>query len=319
MRSLYDTERTRVGVDLLIGSLAAGQHGVFTRAQAIDSGVNRGEIRWRLETRRWVHVYPGVYRLAGSPETWRQRAMAACLHWGVDAALSHRAAAKLRSLCALRHARVELLAPRNRNRYRASGIVVHRLSVPLPHEDVSKIDGIPVTKPARTLLDLASTESGRMTARFVDDALRRGLVTLSFLERWLKDPRRKHQRGAPLLRELVEERAIRGVTESQLEADALTLLNDAGLPIPMVQYIVEDRGRIVARLDLAYPEQRVAIELDGFRFHDTRDSFDAERARGNELQAMGWNVLRVTAKHLERDRDEVVAWVRRVLRERAGR
>ena len=239
--------------------------------------------------------------------------MAACLQWGVGAVLSHRAAAKLRSLCGLRHARVELSVPRNRNRYRATGIVVHRISVPLPPEDVTKIDGIPVTKPARTLLDLASAESEHMTARFVDDALRRGLVTLSFLERWLTDPRRRHQRGARSLRELVEERAVRGVTESPLEADALTLLSDAGLPIPMLQYIVEHRGSIVGRLDLAYPSQRVGIELDGFRFHDTRDSFDAERARGNEFQAMGWRILRITSKHLVQNPDDVLTWVRRAL------
>ncbi|MGH2793069.1 MAG: type IV toxin-antitoxin system AbiEi family antitoxin [Actinomycetota bacterium] len=155
--------------------------------------------------------------------------------WGVEGVVSHRAAAKLRSLCGLRHARVELSVARNRNRYRATGIIVHRISVPLPPEDVAKIDGIPVTKPARTLLDLASTESERMTARFLDDALRRGLVTLSFLDPWATDPRRKHQRGGRSLRELVEVRAIRGVTESPLEADALKLLSDAGLPVPIVQ------------------------------------------------------------------------------------
>ena len=83
--------------------------------------------------------------------------------------------------------------------------------------------------------------------------------------------------------------------------------------MPMLQYIVEHRGRIVGRLDLAYPERRVGIELDGFRFHDTRDSFDAERARGNELQAMGWNILRVTSKHLEENPEGVVEWVRRAL------
>lgn len=152
-----------------------------------------------------------------------------------------------------------------------------------------------------------------MTARFLDDALRRRLISLSFLERWLEHPLRKHQRGVRVLRGFVDERAVRGVTDSDLESDALTLLRNAGLPIPMLQYRVQHRDRIVGRLDLAYPEHRVGIELDSFRFHDTRSSFDAERARGNELQVIGWNVLRVTSKHLEENPYGVIAWVRAAL------
>ncbi len=103
------------------------------------------------------------------------------------------------------------------------------------------------------------------------------------------------------------------MTESPLETQALKLLKSAGVPIPMLQYVVKQHGRFVARLDLAYPEKRVALEIDGFRFHDTRESFDAERARGNELQAIGWKVLRITSQHLERSPDEVAQWVRRAL------
>jgi very-short-patch-repair endonuclease len=81
----------------------------------------------------------------------------------------------------------------------------------------------------------------------------------------------------------------------------------------MLQYVVEDNGRFVARLDMVYPDHRVALEIDGFRYHDTRRGFDDERARGNQLQAMGWNVLRITSKHLEQHAQEVVTWVRRAL------
>ena len=114
---------------------------------------------------------------------------------------------------------------------------------------------------------------------------------------------------------MVEERATRGVTDSELETDALTLLRRAGLPMPMLQYRIEaPGGRVIARLDLAYPDERVGLELDGFRFHDTRESFDAERAKGNELQALGWNVLHVTSVHLQREPDRVLAWVGAALR-----
>ena len=315
MRAVCDLERTRDDADHCIGQLAARQHGVFSRAQALELGVVAGEIKWRLHTQRWSLIFPKVYRLAGTPETWNQHAMAACLHWEPDAALSHRAAAKIRAIGGLRHARVEITVSRDRNRARCTGIVVHRPVEPIPSQDYTTVDGIPVTKPARTLLDLASMESERWTARFLDDALRRRLVSLSFLERWLADPRRARHRGAPMLRRLVEERATRGLTESPLEARALTLLRQAGLPIPMLQYAVEHAGRFVARLDFAYPEHRVAIEVDGFRYHDTRESFDAERARGNELQAIGWRVLRITSQHLDQFPEDVADWVRRASNE----
>jgi hypothetical protein len=313
MAVLYNVKRNSGGLDEQIAAIAARQHGLFGRAQAVALAAGSEAIRWRLRTGRWELVLPKVYRLAGTVETWDQRIMAVCLHWGPGAVASHRAAAKLRGLCDQRHARVEITVDRGRNRVRPRGVVVHRVTEPIPWEDVAKIGGIPVTKPARTLLDLASTEREEIAARFVDDAVRRRLVTLSHLERWLSDPRRKGHRGVPTLRRLVKERAVLGVTESSLESRALSLLREAGLPIPELQYSVEVLGTVIARLDFAYPEQRVAIEVDGFRFHDTRHGFDAERARGNELQALGWSVLRVTAKHLERYPENVLAWVRAAL------
>lgn len=71
--------------------------------------------------------------------------------------------------------------------------------------------------------------------------------------------------------------------------------------------------RLIARLDFAYPDDHVAIEADGFRYHNRRREFDIERARGNEIEAIGWHVLRITSKHLEQDPDGVVTWVRRAL------
>ncbi len=85
---------------------------------------------------------------------------------------------------------------RKRNRSRSSKVRIHWLAEPIPEEDVTTIDGIPVTKPARTLLDLAGTEPEHVVERCLDDALRRRLVSLSFLERWLADPRRARHRGA---------------------------------------------------------------------------------------------------------------------------
>ncbi|MEX2555188.1 MAG: DUF559 domain-containing protein [Actinomycetota bacterium] len=192
-------------------------------------------------------------------------------------------------------------------------MIVHSTPDPIPPDDITGIDGIPVTTPARTLLDLPTVVPERVVERALDDALRRRLVTLRFLDSWLQDPHRKRHRGWRALRRLVDARMDRGITESHLEDDFLRLVRAADLPQPRIQYILRDGDRFIARLDFAYPEQRVAIEVDGFRYHADRRAFDDDRARANAIQAMGWLVLRITAKHLEEAPDDVVAWVRRAL------
>src|SRR5439155_2701640 len=260
----YDGNRIQGSIDQRIAFIATRQHGVVTRAQALRCGATEGTIRWRLRVARWERLYPSVYRLSGTTGTWRQRSMAACLYLGPRAVLSFRAAAALRNLVGFARARVEVTVPRNRNRSGSRQILIHWTQDPIPEEDVTTIDGIPVTGPARTLLDLATVEGEDVVERCLDDALRRRLVSLKFLERWLADPCRKRHRGAPVLQRLVAARATIGTTESPLETQVLRLLRNAGLPTPMLQYIVRDGSRFIARLDFAHPDDRVAIEADGF-------------------------------------------------------
>jgi len=184
---------------------------------------------------------------------------------------------------------------------------------PIPPEDITTIDGIPVTKPARTLLDLATVEREDVIERCLDDLLRRRLVSCRSSRNGSRSLARCVIAAARVLQKLVDARATVGITESPLETQLLKLLQKEGLPIPMLQYVVEENGRFIARLDFAYPEQRVAIEADGFRYHDKRQGFDAERARGNEVEAMGWRVLRITSAHLLQEPASVISWVRRAL------
>ena len=296
-----------------VARMAARQHGLFTRVQALRAGITASTIKHRLRARRWLLALPNVYQVAGTPATWRQRAMAACLHLGPRATLSWRAAATLTGFPTARARRLEVSVTKHRNRSGKHDIIIHIPEEPIPDEDVTTIDGIPVTKPARTLIDLATVEPIDVLERCLDDALRRRLVSLTFLDRWLADPRRKKHRGARVLRRLVDERATRGVTDSEGEAKLLQLIRERGLPLPMLQYVIVDEERFVARVDFAYPEQRVAIEMDSFRHHDTRTTFDSERARGNEVEGLGWRLLRVTTVHVERDPDAVVTWIGRAL------
>ena len=80
-------------MDALIARIAAGQHGLFLRQDALAVGMTDAQIEYRVRTGRWVRVTPGVYRLAGVPVTWNQRALSACLAAGDKAIISHRSAA----------------------------------------------------------------------------------------------------------------------------------------------------------------------------------------------------------------------------------
>jgi very-short-patch-repair endonuclease len=212
--------------------------------------------------------------------TWKQSLLAACLAGGEGAVVSHRAAGAFWEMPGFHHGPIELTIPRKRER--RHGHVVHRPRR-LDAVDVRTVDAIPVTKPARTLIDLATCVARDVLEEALDDALRRRLVSLNALRS------RMQELGArKVLTQLVDERR-HGVTESKLETRVLRALLAAKLPRPVVQHPV---GRY--RIDLAYLDHRIAIECDGFKYHSGRQAFDADRLRRNALTDQGWTVLHAT-------------------------
>lgn len=162
-------------MDSAAARLFARQHGLLLRSQALAVGTD-AMIETRLVSGRWVLVTRGLYRLAGVPVTWKQRALAACLVVGPGAVVSHRSAAVLWGLSGFRPGTVEITVPEGRS-VRSSLARVHRSA------DVSGVirDGIPVTRPARTVADLAVAAGGAVLEEAVDDVLCRRLCRLDEL------------------------------------------------------------------------------------------------------------------------------------------
>jgi very-short-patch-repair endonuclease len=244
-------------------------------------GLASSTIDRRLSSGAWERLFPGVYRMGGAPPSWRQQLMAARLAMGEGAVVSHRSAAALFEMVGFPERFVEMTVPRSCRRA-PDGIAVHRTAA-LTRADVTVVDAIPVTTPARTLVDLATCIDRDTLEEALDDALRRRLVSLPTLRR----------RGAALgarkiLTQLVEQRE-HGVPESRLETRVLRAIRAARLPKPVIQHRVGPY-----RVDFAYPTHYIAIECDGYKYHSSRRSFDADRARGNALLRAGWTVLRVT-------------------------
>lgn len=255
-------------------------------------------IQYRVRTGRWERVARDVFRLAGSPTSWRQTLLAACLAWGPGAVVSHLAAAALWRLAGFEMELVHLTVPRSRKRARGPGIV-HRHA--LPRADVTTIEGIPVTTPARTLIDLASVTPAEAVEEALDDALRRGLVSIPHLRRRLAALARPGRPGVALMRRLLDARDPSAATpQSVFERRVLRVFREADLPEPVLQYEIRDGDQLIATVDFAFPETRLAIEADGYRWHSGRRKWDHDRARLNRLTLLGWRVIHVTWTDLTR-------------------
>ena len=284
----------------------------MSRSQALGLGMSERMIDRRLATGRWERMFHGVYRIAGAPTTWHQVLLAACLAAGDGAVVSGRAAAALWELPDLGREIVEISVPRAR-RPTLPGVIVHRPRA-LDRIDRTKIGGIPVTTATRALIDLAGHIGDGVLEAALDDALRRRLTTVRRLRAALTRLEPRGRRGARTIAAMVAARGREGaLPESVLETRFSRLLRSAGLPPPERQYRVHFGGRMVARVDFAYPRHRVAIEVDGFRYHAGRRAFDADRARLNAIIAAGWVVIHATSTEMRKNPERLAAQVERAL------
>jgi hypothetical protein len=277
-------------MDRAITRVAGRQLGLFTHEQAVSAGATEDQIGHRVRIGRWVRVGGGVYRVAGVPVTWSQRALAACLVAGPGAVVSHRSAAVVWGVSGFRPGPLEITVPAGRSG-RNSLAEVHR-TTSLPPRDRTTRQRVPVTRPARTVIDLAGRVGPALLEEVVDDMLCRRLVPLDKLRRRADELGRR--RGSRALQTVLEAWTPGALPEGVAEMRIVRRLMAAGLPEPVRQHEIRQEGELVARVDLAYPAERVAIELDSFRWHAGRGPFRSDRVRGNRIEAAGWRVLRAT-------------------------
>lgn len=257
-------------------------------------------------------MYPGVYRIAGAPGSWRQALLAACLVGGEEAFASHLAAGGLWRLSNFGSGAIEIGVPRGR-RVRRPGITVHQVRALLT-ADLTVVDAIPVTSPTRTLIDLSSVAPIEAVEEAMDDALRRGLTSIARLRWRLAGLQRSGRAGVGVVRELVDARGGGdAIPQSVIETKFLRTLVQAGLPLPARQYRVRQRGRVLAVVDFAYPRARLAIEVDGYRWHSGRARWEYDLARRNRLTAIGWRVIHLTSRGLDHRPHHVVHMVAEAL------
>jgi very-short-patch-repair endonuclease len=299
----------RLAADSACAALAEAHCGIVARDQAAKAGLSSSAIYRRVQAGRWIEVLPGVYRVAGAPETWLQKVTAACLWAGRGVAVSHRSAAALWELPGFGEGPVEVST--ERAVHGVDGVVVHRVRF-LPKTEVEVRAHLPVTSATRTLMDLGAVATPEQVEEALEDALRRRLTDLPLLQLRLGAEGKRGRRGAGVLRAFVEEReAGYQPTESVFETKLRRVLRAGKLP-PVQQHKVRD-GRRTLRVDFAYPDAMVALEADSRRFHFSAADFERGNARRNALTRLGWRVLTVSWADLKNGPDKVVAELRQTL------
>ena len=291
-------DRGRAGA--VIASLAARQHGVVGRWQLLASGVSADAIDRRVTTGLLHPLHRGVYAV-GNPAPDRLGR--------VDGGCSRR---RRRSRAQPRRGRwpprpplVQRPVPRHDRGLAPErpGIIWH--SSLLPADEVDRHQDIPVTTPARTLLDLASTLDKHRLARAIDRAEALRLTSPNSLSALIE--RYPGRRGIAKLREIVDEGLVGlRITKSDLEDLFLVFADRYGLPRPETNVWMELGGRMI-EADCLWRDARLIVELDSRGFHDTTQAFEADRARDRAAVAGGWRVVRVTYRQLTREHAALAA------------
>ena len=288
-----------------VATIAARQHGVLSRSQAIDAGLTRHMVATRVRSGLWKRVHPGVFTVVGSPATWHQKVMSAVLAAGPGAVASHLTAAALYGMHGVERGRIEITIPRT-SRLALHRVVVHR-SLVLADEDRTMVDGIPTTSAARTLADCSGALSLGQLARGMDGG---------FVERWVRHAQVNDVatrlgpapgRRITNVRKLIAERGVEvNLSGSRPEMRVIRVLREAGMREPVPQFPVRPAHKQYF-IDAAYPDALLALEYQGFDPHRTRTAFDGDARRTRELTAVGWRVVYFTSKDSDAD---IVATVR---------
>lgn len=265
-------------------NLAGRQHGLVTRRNLLDLGFGPRSIEHRIKGGRLHVVTRGVYAVGWPGLTPKRRWMAAVLACGEGAALSRRSAAGLWGIGTGRDALVDV-SVRHRTRRRRPGIRIHNRPS-LPVRDITAVDGIPLTTPARTLVDLATELSPVALERAVNEADKRDLIDPEELRAALVDF--AGEPGVRALRALLDRQTFR-LSDSDLEIFFRPIAAAAGLPPPLSKQWVNG-----FEVDFHWPDLDLVVETDGLRYHRTPSAQARDRLRDQTHVAEGLTVLRFT-------------------------
>jgi hypothetical protein len=283
-----------------IAALAGRQGGVIGIAQLLDAGLDHKAVARRVEAGRLHPLHRGVYAVGHRHLGVTGRRWGAVLACGPGAALSHASAGAAWGI--LRAGGDLDVLVRLGGRTAPRGIRLHRTRILAP-EDVVRLDELPITTPARTLLDLAALLTAKRLSTAISRAEQQRLLDFADLHRLLaRHPRRP---GSPALRAALARYAGPRDTRSALE----DLVAELDLEPPQHNVLVEGAVR-----DFAWPRHRLVVEADSYTWHRSPAALDGDRERDVTLALAGWRTLRFTHAQITRRPRYVTAAINAALR-----
>jgi hypothetical protein len=301
-----------VWIEGKLRGIAAGQHGLLRRSQALSLGVTDHEIGWRLATDRIEQPHPGVYYLNSTLATWRTEVLAAVMAAGPQALASHRCAAVLWEIDAIYGRMIEVTVPYSESP-EPTGVLLHRSQRPIR----VLLDAIPITTLRED--DPRHRVSGRNThsEKAARSAIRRGITTqISWIARWRcwEGEESRTRRFRTAVRLVVADRS-----SSVAEIDMKHIVVDAPVPVPVQQLRIRLRDGSNAYPDFTWPDRMRIVEVDGFEAHGTPEDLQRDLWRQNQLMELGWEIRRFTATDVrdrpDQVRAEIVHFVNQPFRE----
>jgi predicted transcriptional regulator of viral defense system len=298
-----------MNASVILARLAERHDGLVFSEHARAAGVSADQL-WRHTKRgELLRLHPGVFRHTAVAPSPRQLLVAAVHAAGPGAVVSHRSAARLWGLTERFDDVVDILTTRRR-RVRLEGVIAHQVPIIRP-EHCSLRAGFMVTTVERTLVDLGSVLPRSAVDGCFEQALITERTTFTRVAAAVDVLMRPGATGAAVLRAVLDDWLL-GLErpDSALEPAMARLLARFGVRPGIFHHRVHDEsGRLVAEIDFAWPDARLAVEIDGFAHHSSRTSFQRDRARQNHLVAAGWRVLRFTWEDVVRRPSHIAALI----------
>jgi very-short-patch-repair endonuclease len=284
--------------DERISQIARLQRGRVSRWQLRATGIPNTTID-RLAARGQLHrEQVGVFAVGHPGEGPLTRETAALLACRGGALLSHLTAAGLWKLVPDRSGPIEVTVA-GRNPARPRGVEMHRTNR-LHRAEVRFKDQLPLTSPARTLLDIAEQLTERETERALDEGLASGIVRIGQIRAVIDRNPGRH--GAAVLTALLASRTGSTISRSEAEEQMSKLIRAARLPRPEM-----NAPLLGFTADFLWREHRVVLEVDGYPFHSTKSAFERDRRKDAAFKAAGWDAIRVSRKQAFQDSYAVIA------------
>lgn len=276
---------SRRDADRRVAALAGRRHGIASWEELAAAGLGRKAVATRVADGRFVRIHRGVYLIArpAPPLAHEAAALVAC---GAAAVLSHSSAAAMWGFAGPVAGPLDVTVRAGQRRSRP-GLRLHEAQ--LNPRDVRRRHDLPVTSPARTLLDLATTTPASDLAHALNEAQVQRLTTPIELRSLLA--RSSGHQGAGALRGALD--TAPGMTRSEAERRLFALVAAAELPRPV------PNARVAGwEVDLHWPGHDLVVEFDSWQFHSTRAAFERDRRKDAGLQLAGQRVVRVTDRQV---------------------